>query len=239
PTHHSQLTTHHYSARAMPLPVTDLRSNVGTWAVLGCQLPALARQMLDVLSPEKFDPDFRGQYLQTTYFDTKTFKLRKARVKGKKYVTIRIRCYAPGAYATRLANRAYASGSEGGVYAMSAKTENQKFRQEIDSHYAESLLQSGIVPSSLVGILASDLIARIADIGEGETLQPVVTLCFRRYAVEDGQHRLTLDTDIESDTGRCYPCHVLEQKSTHQDNSPLITLPLRPIKLSKFLWATQ
>jgi len=229
----------------MPLPVTDLRSNVGTWAVLGCQLPALARQMLDVLSPEKFDPDFRGQYLQTTYFDTKTFKLRKARVKGKKYVTLRIRCYVrAGSVSARIAPPgAYASGSESGssigVYAMSAKTENQKFRQEIDSHYAESLLQSGIVPSSLVGILASDLIARIADISEGETLQPVVTLCFRRYAVEDGQHRLTLDTDIESDTGRCYPCHVLEQKSTHQDNSPLITLPLRPIKLSKFLWATQ
>ena len=225
----------------MPLPATDLRSNVGTWAVLGCQLPALARQMLDVLSPEKFDTDFRGQYLQTTYFDTKTFALRKARVKGKKYVTLRIRCYvrAGSVSARSRSPGAYASGSERGVYAISAKTESQKFRQEIDSDYAESLLQSGIAPSSLVGILASDLIARIADISAGETLQPVVTLCFRRYAVEDGQHRLTLDTDIESDTGRRYPCHVLEQKSTHQDSSPLITLALRPIKLSKFLWATQ
>jgi hypothetical protein len=213
----------------MPLPATDLRSNVGTWAVRSCQLPALTRQMLDVLSPERFDPHFFGQYLETTYFDTKSFKLRKARVKGTKYVTIRIRCYARGAYATPLA----------GAYAISAKTESQKFRQEIDSDYADSLLQSGIVPSALVGIMAPDLIARIADLSEGENLDPVVTLCFRRYAVEDNQHRLTLDTDIESDTGRSYPSHVLEQKSTNQESSPLIILPLRPIKLSKFLWATQ
>src|SRR5213078_1562636 len=92
-----------------------------------------------------------------------------------------------------------------GVYAISAKTESQKFRREIDSDYAESLLHSGIVPSALVGIMAPDLI-------EGENLEPVVTLCFRRYAVEDDQHRLTLDTHVESDTGRRYPSHVLEQK---------------------------
>ncbi len=181
--------------------------------------------------------------LQTTYFDTKSFKLRKARVKGSKYVTIRIRCYARGANATPLAKDAYASGSESGssaeVYAISAKTENQKFRQEIDSEYAESLLQSGIVPSALVGIMAPDLIARVADLSEGESLDPVVSLCFHRYAVEDSQHRLTLDTDIESDTGRSYPSHVLEQKSTNKQSSPLIALPLRPIKLSKFLWSTQ
>ena len=229
----------------MPLPATDLRSNVGTWAVPSFQLPALTRQMLDVLSPEKFDPNFRGQYLQTTYFDTKSFKLRKARVKGSKYLTIRIRCYAragsvsagfgpPGAYAS-----GSESGSSAGVYAISAKTESQKFRQEIDSDYAESLLQSGIVPSALVGIMAPDLIARVADLSEGESLDPVVTLCFHRYAVEDNHHRLTLDTDIESDTGRSYPSHVLEQKSTNKESSPLITLPLRPIKLSKFLWSTQ
>jgi hypothetical protein len=134
---------------------------------------------------------------------------------------------------------AYASGSEGGAYAISAKTESQKFRREIDGDQAESLLQTGIVPSVLVGILTPDLIARIADLSEGECLEPVVTLCFRRYAVEDNQHRLTLDTDIKSDTGREYASHVLEQKSTNKESSPLISLPLRPIKLSKFLWATQ
>ena len=87
--------------------------------------------------------------------------------------------------------------------------------------------------------MTPDLIARIADLSEGETLEPVVTLCFRRYAVEDDQHRLTLDTDVGSDTGRRYPSHVLEHKSANKESSPLITLPLRPIKLSKFLWATQ
>jgi hypothetical protein len=216
------------------LHTSDLRSNVGTWAVPTCQLPALTRQMLKALSSEKFDPDFDGQYLETTYFDTKSFKLRKARVKGNKYVTIRIRCY-PRSHATPLDRGDLFTGA----YAISAKTESQKFRQKIDSNRAESLLGGGIVPSALVGIMPPDLIARIVELSEGESLHPVVTLCFRRYAVEDNQHRLTLDTDIESDTGRHYPSHVLEQKSTNKESSPIITLPLRPIKLSKFLWATQ
>jgi hypothetical protein len=212
------------------LPVTDLRSNVGTWSVPNWQLPALAYQMLAVLGPEKYDPDFSGQFLQTTYFDTKTLALRKARLKGDKYVTIRIRCYAPASGA--------GSDYPQGVYAISAKTESQKFRQEIGSQYAEGLLCTGIQPGELFGIMSPDIIARIADLADGALLTPVVTICFDRFAAEDDKHRLTLDVEIDSDTGKHFPSHVLEQKSRNKDATPLITLPLRPIKLSKFLWAT-
>src|SRR5260370_6995769 len=77
------------------LPATDLRSNVGTWAVPTWRVPALAKQMLDILQPETFDSNFTGQYLQTTYFDTRNFDLRKARLRRARYIVIRIRCYAP------------------------------------------------------------------------------------------------------------------------------------------------
>ncbi len=213
-----------------PIPATDLRSNVGTWAVPNWRVPALAKQMLDILQPETFDPNFTGQYLQTTYFDTRNFDLRKARMRRARYIVIRIRCYA----------RAQGAGAEypETVYAISAKTEDKKFRQMIEPDLAEYLLHGQLDVRSVSGIMPSDLIGRIADIANGEPLQPVVTICFNRYAVEDSIHRLTLDLDIHSDNGRTYPSHVLEQKSTRSDAAPLVTLPIRPIKLSKFLWAT-
>jgi hypothetical protein len=213
------------------LPATDLRSNVGTWSVSAWQLPALSKQMLEILQPERYDPSFAGQYLETTYFDTRDFALRKARVKGKKYITIRIRCYSP----TRTAGGQYSEP----VYAISAKTESKKVRNQIDADIAEALLgMAGLEPSNLSGLLPADVIARIVEISHSEPLVPVVTLCFHRFAVEDDRHRLTLDVDIHSDTGRRYPCQVLEQKSTSHEATPLISLPLRPIKLSKFLWST-
>src|SRR5260370_23421259 len=100
------------------LPATDLRSNVGTWSVPDRKLPALSKQMLDALQPEMYDQNFAGQYLQTTYFDTPGFALRKARLKGKKYITIRIRCYTP--------SQATGSTYPEAVYAISAKTEAKK-----------------------------------------------------------------------------------------------------------------
>jgi hypothetical protein len=212
------------------LPATDLRSNVGTWAVPNWRVPALAKQMLDSLQPESFDPNFAGQYLQTTYFDTRNFDLRKARLRRTRYIVIRIRCYGR----TQDAGAEYPEGA----YAISAKTEDKKFRQMIEPDLAEYLLHGQLDVGSVSGIMPSDFIGRIADIAKGEPLLPVVTICFNRYAVEDGIHRLTLDLDIHSDNGRTYPSHVLEQKSTNQDAAPVITLPIRPIKLSKFLWAT-
>src|SRR5260370_16501743 len=134
------------------IPATDLRSNVGTWSVADWQLPALTKQMLDVLQPERYDPSFAGQYLETTYFDTRDFALRKARVKGKKYITIRIRCYSP----TRTAGGQYSEP----VYAISAKTEPKKVRNQIHADIAEPLLaMSGVEASNLSGCLPSDVIA--------------------------------------------------------------------------------
>lgn len=204
-----------------PLPVTDLRTNTGTWAVLSRHLPALARQMTNALPTEDFDPEFLGQVLDTTYFDTRAFTLRKSRVKKDKYLTLRIRCYGPA-----------------DTYALSAKTENQKHRQEIDGDLAELLLAGGIAPAFWPDLLPADLLARLMDLVGSEPLVPVVTVRFRRYAVEDESDRLTLDTDIRTDTGKCHPAHVLEHKSINSDRQSLVSLPLRPIKLSKFLWAT-
>src|SRR5262245_45818135 len=103
----------------MPSPTQDLRSNLGTWAVPPGRLPAVAR-LMQALAPEPYDRGFRGQYLQTTYLDTAAFALRKARQQGRRYLTLRLRAYAPawppgGAY------------PEPAVY-LSAKTEARKYR---------------------------------------------------------------------------------------------------------------
>src|SRR5579872_4222230 len=74
-----------------PLPVAPLRTNLGTWAVPDAELPAVAAALLDALPAEPFDPAFRGQELETTYFDTPDFALRKARRRGGQYLTLRVR----------------------------------------------------------------------------------------------------------------------------------------------------
>jgi hypothetical protein len=71
---------------------------------------------------------------------------------------------------------------------------------------------------------------------------PVVTVYCRRYAVEDDQDRLTLDCCVHTDRGKELGYGVLEFKSTQPDESPpgrLVRPALRPLKLSKFLWATE
>ena len=70
---------------------------------------------------------------------------------------------------------------------------------------------------------------------------PVACVQCHCYAVEDDQDRLTLDTQVRTDTGKMLPHAVLEFKSTKPDKPPdaLTALHLRPIKLSKFLWATE
>lgn len=202
------------------LPATDLRSNCGTWAVPEKCLPCLAHQMVHALPTEAFDPNFQGQWLETIYFDTHRFALRKARVKGDHYLTLRIRCYQ----------------GEPETYALSAKTESQKFRVELQPEIVPSILQGG--PVSVGGLLPPDLLARLQELAGDDPLLGVVKVCFTRYAVENPTDRLTLDVGIQTDTGKCYPTHVLEYKSTSPGNSPPLALSLRPIKLSKFLWAT-
>jgi hypothetical protein len=60
-------------------------------------------------------------------------------------------------------------------------------------------------------------------------------------AVEDKDRRLTLDCDVETDRGKSLPAVVLELKAIDKEEPPpgrLARLPIWPIKLSRFLWAT-
>jgi hypothetical protein len=208
-----------------PLPAPDLRSNLGTWAVVAHDLPAVGAAMVRAFSAEPFDPDFRGQDLTTTYFDTPRFDLRRARRKGDRYLTLRLRCYqAP-------------DGSE--TYALSAKTESQKFRRELDPRRAGQLLNGdGIAFGDL---LPPDLVARLADLAGGAPVRGVVAVMCRRYAAEEDEHRLTLDVHVRTDTGLRLLFAVLEFKALDTSSPPpdfVARLGLRPLKLSKFLWST-
>jgi hypothetical protein len=209
-----------------PFAGADLRTNRGTWAVPATLAPAVARVLLDSLPPEAYDPAFRGQALATTYFDTAGFDLRKARQAGDRYLTLRVRCYpAP----------------EGELYAVSAKTEAQKWRAEIPAEVAAALLGGPGPPGEWAGLLPPDLYARLLGLVGDGPLGPVVTVSCRRYAVEDRRDRLTLDLGVITDTGKCLPHGVLEFKSAAASAAPppeLERLRLRPTKLSKFKWAT-
>jgi hypothetical protein len=211
----------------MLLPLTNPRSNVATRAVATCQLPAVAVAMRDALPLEPFDPGFRGQDLATTYFDTADFDLLKARRKGEKYLTLRVRCY---------------SSAGGETYALSAKTESEKWRREISAESAEYLLRGVYSASALDDLLPANLLARLQELAGDKPLTPIVTVCGRRYAVEDDRDRLTLDVDVSTDTGKSLPFGVLEFKSTEADANlagGITALGLRPLKISKVLWATE
>src|SRR5260370_22200684 len=148
------------------VPAMDLRSNLATWAAPVSLAPAVARAMTEALPLEAFDAGFQGQDLETTYFDTRDFDLRKARNRGDKYRTLRIRCYQPS-----------------DSYALSAKTEDAKYRIVLDSQTAEFLLD-GNITVGLPALLPGDLLARLADLTQDKPLVPVTTICFHRYAVE-------------------------------------------------------
>ncbi len=130
------------------------------------------------------------------------------------------------------------------AYAVSAKTESEKWRQEIDEATAEAVLRrepDALARDSLKDLLPPNLLARLLEISE-EELMPVVTVCCRRYAVEDADRRLTLDCDVTTDHAKSLTAAVLEFKAMDKDEPPpgrLARLPIRPIKLSKFLWATE
>ena len=205
-----------------PLPTGDLRTNLGTWAVPTASLPQVARALTDALPAEAFDVSFSGQRLETTYFDTQRFDLLKARRRGERYLTLRLRCYDNGRQET---------------YALSAKTESEKWRQEVTPEVADLVLAAGADPGLA---LPANLLARLQELTGGKPVSPVVTVRCRRYAVEDDADRLTLDVGVTTDTGKCLDTHVLEFKSTDREALPpgrVGSLGLRPAKLSKFLWA--
>jgi hypothetical protein len=206
------------------VPAADQRSNLGTWSVPTPLVPALVSVLTRSLAPEVYDPTFAGQELRTTYLDTAEFDLRRARLKGDRYLTLRVRCYQPS-----------------DTYALSVKTEEAKFRLAIEPQTAAVLLGDA-VNDVLPGLLPAELLARLLDLSAGRPVTPVATVGFRRYAVEDDIDRLTLDVGVAADTGPSLPIHVLEFKSRLPGSLPpfpLAALHLRPIKLSKFLWATR
>jgi hypothetical protein len=200
-----------------------MRSNLGTWAVPLQQLPAVGNWMHDVLPNESYDPHFGGQALETTYFDTQAFALRKARVAGQRYLTLRIRCY---------------QSHDGEAYALSAKTESEKWRQEITEEAADQLLEGA---STFNHYLPAHLAARLTELTADVDPIPVSTICYRRYAVEDEASRFTLDTGVYTHTGKRLPYGVLEYKATPAALWPPTLVPrhLYPLKLSKFLWSTK
>jgi hypothetical protein len=212
----------------MQLPATSLRSNLGTWAVADRLLPAVAGVLLESLPREAFDPAFVGQDLRTTYFDTSTLDLCRARRHGPKYLTLRLRCYRAG------------DASE--EYALSAKTESQKFRVTVAADTADFLLQGEQIDPVVAQLLPGDLLARLFELIGEQPLLPAACVLTRRYAVEDDRDRLTLDVHVRTDTGKVMPAAILEFKSVDENSVPpagLTALRLRPIKLSKFLWATE
>jgi hypothetical protein len=207
-------------------PTPDLRRNRASWAVPTGRLPFAAAVLLGALPREAFDPAFRGQDLATTYLDTADFALRKARVKGDQYLTLRVRCYRNPA------------GAAPDLYALSAKTEGAKFRVEVPADEARFLL--AVRPTSVLGrLLPADLFARLLDLAGDGPLRPAAAVCCRRYAAEDDRDRLTLDAAVRTDAGKRLPYAVLEFKSTDATAEPPAALAeLRPLKISKFLWAT-
>jgi hypothetical protein len=203
----------------------DLRTNLATWAVPVEHIPALTQVLVESLPAEDYDPAFEGQRLATTYLDTQSLELRKNRLFHGKYITLRVRCY-----------RLY--GDE--AYALSAKTEDEKFRTDITPAQAEGLLAGENVMPVLANLLPGRLYARLVDVAHDEPVRPIVCVHCRRYAREDEHDRLTLDVGVSTDTGRALPYAVCEFKSTRpaaETPPALDAIPIRPMKLSKFLWA--
>jgi hypothetical protein len=208
-----------------PLPATTVLSNIATWAITDDRLPAVVAAMLSTptLTFERYDLGFRGQRLETTYFDSKDFALRSARKQGDNYLTLRVRCYQ--------------SADQGEAYALAAKTESEKWRMELTDAQAEELLDES---ASIAALLPSNLLARLMELAP-QGVQPIVKVCCRRYAVEDDSQRLTLDTLVRTSTGKSLPASILEFKATDRDQAspaPIEALRLSHIKLSKFMWAT-
>ena len=210
-----------------PLPAGVLRDNLASWAVPYAELPAAAAALRDALPAEAFDPGFRGQDLRTTYLDTERLTLRLARKKGDQYLTLRVRCYRPR------------GGAES--YAVSAKTEDRKFRVEIPGDEAAFLLAGPRPASVFTPLLPADLYARLLELAGDAPLLPAAVVRARRYAAEDDRDRLTLDAAVRTAAGKRLPHGVLEFKSTVAAAVPaaIAALGLYPLKISKFLWATE
>src|SRR5262249_47642296 len=147
------------------------------------------------LPPEHFDPDFAGQDLETTYFDTPNFNLRKARLRKDRYLTLRIRRYKPASESSSLHGQI--------AYALSAKTESTKFRADVPAPMAiAALSNSSALAVLLQAALPADLLARLLDLAGSADLAAVANVSCRRYAVEDDRDRFTFDLAVTTDIGK-------------------------------------
>jgi hypothetical protein len=200
--------------------------NRGTRSPPNHTLPALGAILRNNWNTEQFDKEFLGQFLETYYLDTDKLQLRKARKQGDRYLTLRVRCYSP-------AKRIFPTD---GAYALSAKTEEEKFRLPIAEDVAYRILDSDI--DTLAPLLPPELLARFLELTDASPVRTATKLMCRRYAVEDDQDRLTLDRQVRTAAGKRMDFNVLEFKSIKPKPMPLPNLMLSPIKLSKFLWAT-
>jgi hypothetical protein len=187
------------------------------------RVPVVTALMLDSLPAEQYDPKFLGQKLQTVYFDDADYTLRKARAAKGRYLTLRVRCY-------ELPRQAE-------VYAISAKTESEKWRVETTPALAHGILAGTI---DLAAQLPAHLAARLNELSAG-ALVPVVRVRCTRFAVEDDTDRMTLDLCVDTDRHTQLPFGVLEYKSAGPDTiyGRIAALRLAPVKFSKFLWATE
>jgi hypothetical protein len=206
----------------MAKPLPDLLYNAGTWAVPICELPSLAIKLMAAYPAEEFDPDFEGQGLCTNYYDTLNYDLRKARNKGDRYMTLRIRSYRPL-----------------GVVAVSAKTEKAKYRKVLNVNEQPSY-GTAIPFADWASLLPPDLFSRLYELAGEADLYPVVKVDCTRYAVENDMERFTLDVDVRTDLAKRMKYAVLEYKTTDPGtHQPAFPINFHPIKLSKFLWATR
>ena len=139
-------------------------------------------------------------------------------------MTLRVRCYG---------------GSD--VYALSAKTEKEKFRTLLNNKDGESLLAGENISDIIESNLPSNILISMLEITDQQPLVRSAKIYTRRYAVENKEDRYTLDVDVETIKGKMLPYSILEFKSTKDSiPSPILdTINLEPIKISKFLWATR
>jgi hypothetical protein len=178
-----------------PLPATSLLSNVATWAVPTGRVPDVVGAMLatPLLKYEKYDLLFRGQKIETLYFDSPNFDLRKARVQGERYLTHRLRSYG------------------GETFALAAKTENEKWRQEVPPEQVADFQMDLALLFEL--FLPAHLLARLQELAK-TPLMVVSTVCCTRFAVEDDTQRLTLDVGVSTEEASVCTRMILSTRPT-------------------------
>lgn len=200
----------------------EIDRTVAKYRVAACCVPALAGIMLEHLDADEYDPTFRGQVIESTYFDTPTAALLNAKQAHVSYVVLRLRSYPDGSHF------------------LEAKSGSAKYRAPLTEDQAAGLT-GGIDPLPLVAELLPDVAEQLATLVTGQALAPCSTVTYRRYARETGGTRMTLDTVIRTAGGKAYPDAVLEIK--REGPGPQVPdlsgLMVTPIDLSKFVWSVE